>query len=321
MLHREEGRGEAWEGKVWEGRNKNRIKMIPHQILLYLMTTVLFLVTLSLTLWVVKCHWYNVGQEPEWQRRVLSLLLLFPLHTCFGFLLPLTLEKYTHYTMAFIIALNTIILHQIYQLFLFLFNKQSVLYFHSNHNTTIDYKRDGKYFILEDTIRVKMNYCFFQCTKAFLQGEEVVKVVEGEEHPILRYSATFLSATEFLLIGQMFLSGILLSLTLSLGHLEMFATYFLIPSLICHFLAFLSILCLCLFLLVTDKVIDIYKPRFKLSLIILPMFTSFVVPLLYTFSLSSFIIQMEQLILLIASLWVFSPEEHLHIRSINTQKV
>lgn len=304
--------------------------MILQTVVLYLTTSLLLLATLLLVLWLIKGHWYNIGQDPDWKRLVLSLFVLFPAHSLFAFLLYFTRERHTPYLESFLFPLNAFSLYQVFQLFLFLFNKQSGHYFQDHAYARIEIKKDSQQGYLPETIRAKTNYCFIQCVGFLLsslgapskEGEEYQRANQvNEAHPLLVYGAKFLGTTEILLTGQLVLSLIMSILTLSLGHLEHFARYYFIVPLFSGIVALASILWIGLFLIVVERVIHIYRPRFKLFIISLPILSTFLLVWIFPQSLASFTIQMEQIFLLISTLWIFSSDEHSQILAINTNSV
>lgn len=295
-------------------------KMMEWSQIIMLTLSVLFLsVTLLLTGWIFKLHWTNSGQEPEWKSRVLPLLLLFSLHSVNAFV-----QRFmTIYTESFLFLYNAYTLHQLYHLFLFFFNKQSSLYFQHDAYAKIEIKKSSQSEYLPDTIRAKTNYCFLRCVGFLLQPQsqpqqyhEQSKV--DESHFLLVYGTRFLQVSEGLLVGQIFLALFSLMLSLSVGHMEFYATHFYLIVLCNLFVSLLCFVCITTFLIVTERVIHPFNPRFKLALIVLPICTTALLPRFLPESLAIFVIQMEQLFLLVSTMWVFSPTEHNHILSVNT---
>lgn len=304
-------------------------------IVLFLVSSLSLAASLFLTLWFVRNHLVTVGPEPDWKNRVLSLFPFFSCYSLFAFLFHFTGKRWEHYTESPLILLNTYTLYQLYQLFLFFFNKQSGIYFQNDAYARIEFKKGAQEY-LPNTIRAKTNYCFLKCVALLLipppsspdgsitrglgtEEDYYKKRKEADEsHPCLVYGTKFLTVSEILLVGQILLALLLVVLSLSLGHMEWFAHYFWVISLVQWILCVISIGWIGLFLVIVEPVIHIYHPRFKLILISLPILSYFILINVLQQSLASFIIQMEQLFLLVSTLWVFSSDEHSHIFTINT---
>lgn len=287
-------------------------------------TSSLFLfVTLALTGWFLCLHWINVGQEPDWKSRVLPLLPFFLAHSFDAFL-----RRFTPlYTESFLFLYNAFVLHQLFQLFLFFFNKQCSLHFQNDAYAKIEIKKSSQSEYLPDTIQAKTNYCFLKCVGYFLllrhtQKENTTPYHEqnkvDESHFLLVYGAKFLRVSEVIMITQIFIALFFFILTLSIGHLELYARHFYVLVFSNLLICSIVILCILFFLIITERLIHPFNPRFKLALIVLPIFTTALLQWILPLSLTIFIIQLEQIFLLISSLWVFSPSEHNHILSVNT---
>lgn len=271
--------------------------------ILYIGSSLLLGLSLLMTLFLVREHWKNVGQDPEWRNIVLSLLPLFPLYGLYGFFLLFTKERYSIYLTSLIHLIDAISLDQLFRLLLFLFNKQSSLFFQDDAYVHIELKSSKDHGHLSDTIKAKTNYCFIRCIGFLLKSVD-------ESHPLLIYGAKFLRYLENILVIQILLRIISLLITLSLGHNDYFYHYYPLIEWFNWTVSFFIGFLVGLFLFVTERVFLIHRPRFKFYVILLPILSTSFLLLILPLSLSSIILQMEQIFLLLSTFWIFSPQEH-----------
>lgn len=260
-------------------------------------------ILLLMLLFLGREHWKNIGQEPEWRNIVLSLLPLFFCYGLYGFLLLFTRERYSLYLTSVVNMIDAISLDQLFRLLLFLFNKQSSIFFQDDAYVRIELKSNKEHGPLSDTIRAKTNYCFIRCIGFLLSNKD-------ESHPLLIYGARFLRYLESILVIQILLRVVTLIITLSLGHDDSFYQYYPVVEWFNWTISLCIGFLVGLFLYVTERVFLIHRPRFKLCIILLPILSTPILLFVLPLSLSSTILQMEQIFLLLSTYWIFSPQEH-----------